>query len=162
MSYTSPELKLRTMAVQNATLQADLGGSNPATFRWYDRQLLQNEIGKLVGNGACVRVARVSTMRGMNQGGIQNLSWPRIQIDVLDFDAEKARSVANDVIDFMGTINLCTNQQFDSPTTSITSNPSQLLNQRAGMIPNPQSPSGPIYVESLDFRIANIETLSIS
>lgn len=161
MSYSSPELKLRTLAVQNTTLQADLGGSNPATFRWYDRQLLQNEIGKLLANGACVRVMRVGTLRGANMGGIMNLSAPRLQIEVLDFNAEKARSVANDVINFLATINLCSNDQFGSPYLSPSQNPCFVLSQRAGMIPNPASPSGPIYVESIDCRVWNREDLSI-
>lgn len=161
MSYSSAELKLRTLAVQNTTLQTDLGGGDPTTFRWYDRQLLQNEIAKLVGNGACVRVRRVSTLRDANMGGIMNLCAPRLQIDVLDFDAEKARSVANDVIEFMGTVNLCSADQFESPQVSPTQNPCFLLSQRADMIANPQSKSGPIYVESLDFRVWCREDISI-
>jgi len=157
-AFTSAEVKLRTLAQSNAALQATLG-TNP--FRWYNRRLQQNVVAE-VAPGACVRVTRVTTMRELNQGGIMNLTAIRFQVDCLDLDSETARAVANDVIDFMGTINLCTNQQFDSPVTSISSNPTRLLNQTARMIPNPSNPNGPVYVESLDFRVWNIESLAIN
>lgn len=159
--FTSAEVKLRTLAQQNAALVADLGSSTPPTFRWFNRQLMQNVVAE-VTPGTCVRVTRVSTRRGNNQSGTMNLTAIRFQIDVLDLDSETARDVANDVINFLGTVNLCTNQQFNSPPTSISSNPFDLLNQRAGMIPNPQNPNGPVYVESLDIRILNREDLSIN
>lgn len=160
-TFTSAEIKIRTLALQNTALQTALGGTNPNNFRWWNRRLQQNVIAE-VQPGAGVRVTRLSTLREDNQGGIMNLTAIRFQVDVLDLDSETARRVANDVIEFFGTINLCTNQQFESPTTSITSNPTRLLNQRAGMIPNPANPNGPVYVESLDFRVWNIESLAIN
>lgn len=160
MPYSSPELKLRTLALSDATMQADFG-SDPTTFRWYDEQLNQNQIGKLLTAGACARVHRISTIRQGNQGGIGNLSWPLIQIDVLDRVSEQARVVANDVIDFMQGVDLSTNSQFGSPVTGPRANPTVLLNQRQGMIVGPQSPGGPVYFQSMDFRIANLEALSI-
>lgn len=160
-NYTSAELKLRTLASQDPTLQTDLG-TDPRTFRWYDRQLLQNEIGKLLANGACVRVRRVSTIRLYNQGGNMNLCAPRLQIDVMDFQAEKARVVANDIVNFMNTVDLCSLDQFDSPVTQPNQNPCFLLSQTADMIVNPQSPAGPVYVERMDWRVWNREDLSIS
>lgn len=144
MSYTSPEVKLRALAVQNAALQADLGGSSLSTFRWYNEQLTQNTIAR-VANGACVTVTRPSTIRQYNQGGIMPLSQPRFQIDVYDLDSETARKVANDLIQFMATVNLANalpNQ------TSCT-----MLNQMQRMLPNPSSPSGPVWVQMLDYRI---------
>lgn len=160
-TYTSPELKLRTLASRDATMQADFG-SDPSTFRWYDETLLQNQIGKLLVTGACARLVRISTIRQGNQGGIGNLTWPLIQIDVLDRVSETARVVANDVIEFMQGVDLSTNSQFGSPVTGPRANPSVLLNQRQGVLNNPQSPGGPVYFQSMDFRIANAENLSIS
>ncbi len=157
-AFTSAEVKLRTLAQQDAVLQANLG-TDP--MRWYNRRLQQNVVAE-VTPGACVRVTRISTERQMNQGGIMDLTAIRLQVDVLDLDSETARAVANNVILFMGTINLCTNQQFESPITAISSNPTRLLNQRAGMIPNPANPNGPVYVESLDFRVWNLESLAIN
>lgn len=159
MPYSSPEFKIRELAKSDATMQADFG---VVPFRWYDEQLEQNQIGKLLTNGACARVVRVSTIRQGNQGGIGNLSWPLIQIDVLDRVSEQARVVANDVINFMQSVDLCSNGQFESPKTGPAQNPTVLLNQRQGMITGPQSPGGPVYFQSMDFRIANNESLSIS
>lgn len=159
MLYSSPEFKIRELAKSDATMQADFG---VVPFRWYDEQLEQNQIGKLLTNGACARVVRVSTIRQGNQGGIGNLSWPLIQIDVLDRVSEQARVVANDVINFMQSVDLCSNGQFESPKTGPAQNPTVLLNQRQGMITGPQSPGGPVYFQSMDFRIANNESLSIS
>lgn len=159
--FTSAEVKLRTLAAMNATLIADLGSSLPPTFRWFNRQLQQNVVAE-VTPGTCVRVTRTSTLRPSNMGGIMNLTAIRFQIDVLDLASETARSVANDVINFLGTINLCSNGQFSSPYVGPSQNPNFLLNQRAGMIPNPQNPNGPVYVETLDVRIYNREDLSIS
>lgn len=161
-TYSSPELKLRTLALMDTALQADLGGTDPATFRWYDIQQVQNKIGTLVANGACVRVRRISTLREANQSGIMNISRPRLQIDVLDLDSERARVVANDVIVFLTKIDLCSNTQFQSPFTSPRQNPVILLSQTADMIANPQSPAGPVYVQRLDIRLANNESLSIN
>jgi len=161
MPYTSAELKLRTLAVQDPAMQADFGGSDPSTFRWYDETLLQNQIGKLLVTGACATVKRVSTIRQGNQGGIGNLSWPLIQIDVYDRVSEQARIVAEDVISFMQGVDLASNGQFESPRTGPAQNPSVLLNQRQGALQGPQSPGGPVFYQSMDFRIANQESLSI-
>ena len=155
-SYMSPELKIRTLALADDTMLSDFG-EDPTTFRWYDRQLVQNEIGKLLKAGACARVRRISTIRETNQSGIMNISRPRIQIDVLDREAETARVIANDVILFMMKIDLCSLGQFQSPYVGPRQNPVILLNQLARMITGPQSPGGPVYIETLDFRVANRE-----
>ena len=148
MSYQSPEVKLRALAIQNAALQADLGGSNPSTFRWFNEQLVQNLIGK-VALGACVTVTRPSTVRTFNQGGPIPMSQPRLQIDVYDLDSETCRSVANDVAQFMATVNLANGLT--------TQGPCYLLNQFQKMIPNPSSPSGPVWRQCMDFRVFNDE-----
>jgi hypothetical protein len=165
MGYTSILEKLRVLALQNAQLQADLGSPLPppaVAFRFFDRQLVPNQVANLMKGGSCVTAIRVSTLRGANMGGIMNLEAARIQFNVYDFDSNVAASVANDLVNFMGTINLCSLAQFQSPLTAITQNPNFLLNQRQGLVPNPQSPSGPIYSEILDFRVYNRTDLAIS
>lgn len=159
MSFTSAEIKLRTLAAQDSALQDALGGSSLSTFRWYNRQLLQNEI---TAGRTCVRVQRVSTIRPNNTGGVMNLSQVLLQIDVLDFASETARSVAEDVVTFMGTVDLCSAGQFNSPLTSPNQNPNFLLTQVAGMIPNPQNPNGPVYYERQSWRCFNREDIAIT
>ncbi len=158
-AYVSVEKKLRDLATANTTMQADFG-SDPTTFRWYDRQLLQNEIGKLLTAGACARVRRISTIRTQNQSGISYLTWPRIQIDILDRVAEQARVVANDVIEFIRGVDLTNPGAYASPVTGPRQSAAVLLNQTADVIVGPQSPGGPVYFERLEFRIANSEVLN--
>jgi hypothetical protein len=162
MSYTSAEVKLRTLALANATMQADLGGSNPSQFRWYNSQLLQNTIASIVAKGAAVTVNRVSVMRPNNQSGIAFFTQIRFQVDVYSLDSENARTVAEDVIQFIAGVDLCSLSQFQSPPTQPVAGASVLLNQRQRMLPNPASPSGPIWTESMDFRVLNLENLSFS
>lgn len=165
MAYTDILTKLRILALQNATLQADLGTTQPppaVPFRWFDRQLQPGIVAKQVAGGTCVAVHRVGTIRNNNMGGIMNLEAARLQITVYDLDSATAANVANDVVDFMGTVNLCSADQYESPPVSITQNPNFLLNQRQGMIPNPQSPSGPVYTEELDFRVYNRTDIAVN
>lgn len=165
MAYTSILEKLRVLAQQNTALIADLQATVPlpaVPFRWFDRQLQPGNVANNVGAGTCVAAMRVSTLRNANMGGIMNLEFVRVQITVYDMDSSKASNVANDVVEFMRTISLCSNGQFQSPYTAPSQNPNFLLNQRQGMVPNPQSPSGPIYTEVLDFRCYNRTDLAIS
>ena len=155
----SVETKLRTLAAANATLQTDLGTS---PFRWFDRRLVQgaltppNPITGPVPNTTCVRVLRVSTGQDgfYNQGGQGNIEQPRIQIDVLDYDPEVARQVAADIIAFLSSVSLMST----TPT-----NPAQCtnfrLNQRAGMEFQLDPPA---YVETLDYRIWNNQTINMA
>lgn len=162
----SAEEKLYSLASSNATMQADLG--NP--IRWSDRQLAPgfiqpstppNSIG-----ASCVRVRRISTLRRYVQGNgaptsgtnLSPLSFVRFQIDVLDYNAEIARQVAADVVAFLGTVCLSSNAQFNSPATTPNQFPSFLLSQRAGM--DFELSSAPVYVESLDCRLYNLENLN--
>ena len=161
-TFTSTEVKLRTLALQDPTMLADLGPNNPGDeFRWYNRQLLQNKIGEMVTPGSLVRVTRISTLPYYNQGGLMPMNAPRFQLDVLDFDSERCRKVANDLKIFLNGVDLMTNAQFTSPVGPFYQNPCFLLNQRAGMISNPASPRGPVFVESLDYRIYSDESISI-
>ena len=151
------EAKLLTLASQSPVLQADLGAP-PAPFRWFDKQFAQGA----VETGTSVAVLRVSTSRAyLHSTGVStphnlaNVSAIRFQIDVCDFDPEKARAVALDIIDFMGAVDLASASQFASPPTAPTQYPCFLLNQRGRMYWELQPPA---HVESLDWRVFNLET----
>jgi hypothetical protein len=149
MSYRSPEVRLRALAMLNTVMLADFGNmSSPLIFRWYNQQLNQNQIGQLTP-GSCITVTRVSTMRDYNMGGPMSLSQPRLQLDIYDLDSETCRRVADDVITFMATVNLA-----DALTTHA---PCILINQMQRMLPNPTSPAGPVWVQMLEYRIYNDE-----
>ena len=163
MSYTSAQVKLRTLAQQNAALVADLSGSLPSpAFRWFNRQLWPGEVAKNAANGTCVTCTQAGSIRQGNQSGIGNLEWPRLTLTVYDLDSEKARSVTNDLINFMETVDLCSDAQFGSPVVAPNQNPVTFLGQRDTMVPNPQSPSGPVYAVHSDFRVGNRADLSIN
>jgi len=148
------EVKLRTLAMQDETLQSYFVGTN-GTVRWFDRQLQPGYINQ----GTCVRVIRVSTLfththETANYRSLNAQQQPRFQIDVLDTDAERARSAAAAIIDWLARIDLSSDAQFASPVTSPTRHPITLLNQRAGMEPQTQPPT---YVESLDIRLFDLQ-----
>jgi hypothetical protein len=148
------EAKLRTLAQQDAVLQTYFFTNGQV--RWFDRQLQPNYL--LVGR-SCVRVLRISTSRlysheTADQRSQNRMAFVRFQIDVLDFDAERCRSAADAVLDWLATIDLSSNAQFGSPVTSPTRHPNAVLNQRAGMDYKLQPPA---YVEMLDVRILNLE-----
>ncbi len=137
------EANLRTQAAANATLKSLLGAT-PFTlnsFRWFDTQLPQG----MIGSGTCVRVLRISTVRDYNFQGIQNVSWVRMQIDVLDPNPETGRSVASAIIGFLGTAS------FGNIPTQFAN---FVLNQRGGMDPQLQPP---VFVQTIDVRIFNLE-----
>lgn len=163
--YTSAQVKLRVLAQQNAALIADLAATQPppaVPFRWFNRQLWPGQVANLVAGGTCVSCTQAGNIRQGNQSGIGNLEWPRLTLTVYDLDSETARSVTNDLINFMETVDLCSNAQFGSPQTAPNQNPVTFLGQRDGMIPNPQSPSGPVYAVHTDFRVGNRADLSLN
>jgi hypothetical protein len=148
------EAKIRNLARQDATLQSYFLGTN-GTFRWFDMQ----EQPGYIGQGTCARVLRVSTLfmqthetqqyRSLNQ-----MQQPRFQIDVLDYDSERARSAAAAIIDWLARVDFSSDAQFASPVTSPTRHPHQILNQRSGMIPQTQPP---VWVQSIDVRITDLQ-----
>jgi hypothetical protein len=152
--------KLRTLAMQNATLVAALTFTLPPAaqpqFLWMDRQLAQNAIGKRSDERTCVTVRRVSTMdrtRMGNQGApVQNIEQPRLEISVIDYDAERARIVASNIITWLQSVSLLDPGAFASPQTGPSQNPNYLLNQRAGMYFDVKPPA---YVEMMDWRVWN-------
>jgi hypothetical protein len=148
------EVKLRTLAQQDVTLQSWF--FTDGQVRWFDRQLAPNYL-KL--NKACVRVRRISTVKIHShetdtQRSANRQVQPRFQIDILDFDAERARSAAAAICDWLATVDFSTDDQFSSPVTSPRRHPNFVLNQRADMEFSTQPPA---YVETLDVRIFDLE-----
>lgn len=146
------EAKIRSLAALDATLQSYFG---TGPFRWFDRILAPNYIQR----GACCRVTRVSTLRYYTHGtatqrSVNEIAQPRFQFDVLDYDAERARSAAAAIRDWLDTVDFSSDNQFASPPTSPTRHPNVVLNQFAGLEPQTTKP---VYVEILDVRIFDLE-----
>lgn len=139
------EVKLRTLAAADASLQAIFGTS---PFRWWDSQLVQGS-----AFPSCV-VRRISTVRMYQLEGLNQMSQPRFQFDIRHPDPETARAAAKAVIAWLSTIDLASNAQFGSPQTTPPQFPCYLLNERTGMDYQLQPP---IFVESLDVRVFNLE-----
>lgn len=159
MSFQSAELKLRNLATQNAQLIADLTWPNTAgapTFLWFDRQLVQGDLGQRSDGKCAVYVHRVSSAQRVSNMGSPNtpLSQPRIQIDIVSYNAEQARGVGNDFVAFMNSISLCSDGYYQSPVTGPSQNPCFLLNERESIMPalNP-----PPFVWTQDWRVYNRE-----
>lgn len=158
----TPEIKLRTLASQNAGLQSYFGGGSPALFRWFDIQIPQG----YVGQAMCARLQRISTVRlfahasfasaqsASGLGPPLNLSQIRFQLDIVDADTERCRQAAIAVINWLGTISLAETNQFDSPATTPAQFPCFVLNQRHGLYPDTQPP---LPVVTIDFRAFNFE-----
>jgi hypothetical protein len=149
------EAKIRTLAQQSTDLQA-IFGEPSGIFRFFDRQLAPNylAIGK-----TCARVRVVSTVRDYahetsTTQGVSRQAQPRVQIDVLDYDAGRAADAAAAIRDWLATVDFSSDAQFASPITSPTRHPNFVLNQRADMFYDVDPPA---YVESLDVRIFNLE-----
>lgn len=148
--------------MQNPAMIAALSGELPSSpFRWMNRQLQPGEVANKVAGGTCVTCTQTGNIRQGNQSGIGNLEWPRLTLTVYDLDSETVRSVTNDLINFMETVDLCSTAQFGSPQLPAPQNPVSFLGQKDTMIPNPQSPSGPVYGLLTDFRVGNRTDLSV-
>lgn len=147
------EARLRLLASADATMQSYFG-SGP--FRWFNRILPPNYISR----GTCVRVTRISTLRYHTHGtetnqSVNELAQPRLQIDVLDYDPERAASAAAAIRDFLSTgVNLSSGEQFASPPTSPRRFPNFFLNELDGI--EPQS-DPPVFVRILEVRIFDLE-----
>jgi hypothetical protein len=158
-------MKLRLLANQNTALAAALTFPTPAgpnAFLWFDRQIAQGDIGAITDNRTVVAVKRVSTspQRFANQGGpVQGIALVRLQIDIADYNAERARQVGQLVTSFMQSISLLDSGEFNSPMTSPNQNPNYLLNERSGMLFNLQPP---VYAHIQDWRCWNNQAIPAS
>lgn len=146
------EVKLYTLASANASLQAVFG---TPVFRWFDTQIPQGVV--VPGDtaqSAAARLLRVSTVRSYIQTGLVNLSAPIFQLDILHPLAETARAAMSAVIAWLGTIDLAGTYQFGSPVTTPPQFPCFVLSQRGGLAYEFEPP---VFVQSLDFRLYNLE-----
>ena len=151
------EEKLKTLAQQSTALQAYFG--NPAIkFRWFFLQVTQGAIPKRPGDQAfgggtsSVRVQRISTLSNYVQDGPNPLERIRFQVDVYDLDPMVAFNAATAVINWFGTINLVTGQQFGSPVTT----PNQFPSIQSNLRPGVDVQAGTlIYVWSIDEWVYN-------
>lgn len=148
----TPEVKLRDLGMASPAVRAILGeppytADNP--FRWFDDPIPQ----KIWGPGkTCLRFFRPSTLFGYNQGGLMNLEWPRYQFDILAQFKEDARAAADVFTAFMGTVDLCSSDQFGSPVITPDQSPCFLLNRRESTDYKLQPYAA---VVTMDWRVAN-------
>ncbi len=152
-----PDVKLRTLALREASLRTVLGNGNP--FRWMRRPLTQGYIPKnrgdiAIGGGtSSVRTRIISRISPYThtEGAV---SWEKVRMDieVLDLDPLVAASTATTIQAFLRTVNLMTGQQFGSPITTPNNFPTYVGNRRQGEEPQP----GPlIFVELVDIEFFN-------
>ncbi len=136
------EVKLRTLAAANTTLQGFLLGGG--VFRWYDTQHVQGS------PLPAVTVRRVSTATDYRMVGRNPFDRPRFQIDVRDGDPEHGRTVSAAILAFLDALNLAVT----GGTVTGKQAPTFLLNQRDGM---DYRLNPPVWTQSLDVRLWNLE-----
>lgn len=141
--------KIRTLAQLDPTLSALFFTGVP---RWFKQRIQPGYINK----GLCVRVSKPTTVFGYTQYGLMNLNKPLMQFDVMGFDSTAVQAATIAVINWMGTVSFAETNDFDSPATTPPHSPNFLLNRRSGMEAQ-EDPPGPVYIETLDFRIYNLE-----
>ena len=141
------EVKMRTLAKADATLQG-IFGTGP--FRWFDVQLPPGYIDK----GPCARVRRLATTFIYCQEGLNRLNNPRFQLDVLAATPTQAFDAAAAIINWLGTVDFASNDQFMSPPVTPTQCPNFVISQRAGL---DYQLDPPVPVVSIDFRIWNVD-----
>lgn len=140
------ETKIRTLASADTALQTYFGAG---PFRWFNRILEQGYISQ----GPCAVATRISTTRMYTQDGLNEMSVPRIQIDVYDLDSQRCSAAATAIIAFMSTVNLASDGAASPPITT-DQNPTFLENQRSILEPrtNPR-----VFREMLEYRMYNLE-----
>lgn len=146
---TDPKVKLRQLAMGDATMRSFFG-TPPATFRWWDLQLVQDS------TFPSVTVRLISLVSDYLQQGRVNLSRPRFQFDVRSKDVMEVYAATEALIAWLGTISLAANNQFQSPATMPPNFPNFLLNRRDSM---DYALQNPVYVQQLDCRLFNLESL---
>jgi hypothetical protein len=145
------ETKLRTLAEADPTLQSFFG-SNP--FRWFHIQLppgLQPKAG-----ATCARIRQVSQVPIYCQEGQNRLNQVRFQIDVLDPNVDTVDAATAAIAAWLGTVNLCSDAQFQSPAGVPTQFPNFVLNVRPGLEVQLKPP---IPVNSIDVKVFNLDLI---
>jgi len=144
--------KIRTLALLDTTMRSYFG---TGPFRWVRQRLEPGYI----KSGTCLRMKVVSSIFGYTNApaGLMALNQPYMQFDILDMDSTRLVAAKDAVIAWMGTVSFAASNDFDSPASTPPNSPNFLLNRRSGMEAQPEPP-GPAYVETLDFRIYNMES----
>jgi hypothetical protein len=141
--------KMRTLAMADATIRGYLFNPINNVFRWFDTALPQGYIMQ----GTCVTVRQVSDVQEYTQTAPISLDQVRVQIDVRDRSSVQAKTVANYINSWLGTVSFASDAQFLSPPQTPINCPNFKLLQRSSMdfsiTPNPP------YVETSDWRIFN-------
>ena len=140
------ETKLRMLASGDANLQAIFG---TPVFRWsMFGQLQQGYIQK----GTCARVRRISTQPFYAQDGQLSMEKIRFQFDIMDYDSAKTFTAAAAVGHWFRGVDLMSDAQFSSPTTTPRQFPNFRMNQRSGIEAGPEQQ---IYLQIVDWMVFN-------
>lgn len=146
------EAKVRALASVDTTLQGYFG-TNP--FRWFHIQLPPGYIGKSLP-GTCARVRQISQVPIYCQEGMNRLNEVRLQIDVLDPDADTVDEATAAICDWLGTVDFASEDQFESPPTVPTQFPNFVLNIRPGLC---MELKPPVPLQSIDCKIFNLDLI---
>lgn len=122
------ETKLRTLAAEDATLQGFFG-TNP--FRWFHVQLPPGYVSKMPGT--CATVQQISTQFLWSQEARADISRQRFQIIVRDPNVDVVDQAAAAIVDWLGTIDLASDDQFLSPPVTPRQTPNVVLDMRPGL-----------------------------
>jgi len=150
MSYPMPlQQKMRTLALQDATLSAALTGGN-GTFRWFDTQLPKG----YVAQGTCVTVQQISDVLDYVQNGPIQLDWVRVQLNIFDMNSVTAKNIASYLVaNWFPAVDFVTDSMFLSPPGPPLQSPNFKLSQR-GVIDYDVQPVE-VWREILEYRIGN-------
>ena len=149
MSGTPLQVKMFSLARQDATLQGYLLGSN-GTFRWFPVQLPKGYIYQ----GSCVVVRQISDVLPYVQQGPIQLDGVMMQLDCRDLDSLRAQALATYLVtQWFPSVSFASDAQFLSPPQTPPSCPNFKLSQR-GVIDYEAQPETP-WVETLTYRITN-------
>lgn len=159
------EAKMKLLAQQDPVLAAFFfsGGQQ----RWFDGQLQPGYLKILTPtqiaggmSATCARVKNLSTAfmythETATRQACNELERPRFQIDVLDYDPERAAAARAAIKNWLSTVDFSSNVQFASPPTSPRKHPNFVLNQWSG--PIEATPQPPVHMRCLEIRITNLE-----
>lgn len=122
------ETKIRTLASQDAGLQAIFGTS---PFRWFHLQLPPGYVDKMPGTCATVQQISVRFMRA--QEALVNLNKPRFQIVVRDKNVDVVDQAAAAIVLWLQQVDFASDNEFNSPATPGPQNGNFILDMRPGL-----------------------------
>ena len=164
MSGLSVTEKLRTLAVQDATLQSFFGVDSATTvMRWFDVQIQP----KALQTGLVIQTQQISeSPRPYSHTSALTFTAPLVQFTVRGWPGKVAgvQVVANAphqvrqaraaVIAWLGRVCFSASNQFDSPATTPPNYPNFVLNSRETIDPQLDPPA---WTAQFDARIFNLD-----